>query len=177
MNTGKLSDWLQIAASVGVIIGLVMVGYEIRVSNRIGIEQASSMAIERWDRINEFMLTEGVADIFVRANRGEALTAAEALQLKALADSALMAMQYDLQLAETGSWDSYDDIEGIYDRTIQLYVGNEYSRRQWEMAKHAWDPWFVSIVDQALAKSDKRDVISELDYVLGIAEGLPRPVD
>ncbi len=30
MNASKLNDWLGIAANIGVIVGLVFVGYELR---------------------------------------------------------------------------------------------------------------------------------------------------
>ena len=39
MNASKLSDWLQMTAAIGVIAGLMLVAYEIRVSNRIGLDQ------------------------------------------------------------------------------------------------------------------------------------------
>jgi hypothetical protein len=68
MNSTRLNEWLQIAAGVGVIVGLVLVAYEIRISNRIGVEQANAVVVEKWDKVSELALQPGVAEFFVRAH-------------------------------------------------------------------------------------------------------------
>jgi hypothetical protein len=68
MNSTRLNEWLQIAAGVGVIVGLVLVAYEIRISNRVGVEQANAVVVEKWDKVSELALQPGVAEFFVRAH-------------------------------------------------------------------------------------------------------------
>ena len=40
MKANEINDWLQVAASVGVVIGLVLVALEIRESSKVATEQA-----------------------------------------------------------------------------------------------------------------------------------------
>lgn len=56
MDSSKLNDWVQIAATIGVIAGLILVAYEIRVSNRLGFEQANADRMERWNSLSEVAL-------------------------------------------------------------------------------------------------------------------------
>ena len=40
MKANEINDWLQVAASVGVVIGLVLVALEVRENSRVATEQA-----------------------------------------------------------------------------------------------------------------------------------------
>jgi hypothetical protein len=50
MQTSKLNDWLQIVALIGVILSLIFVGYEIRLSRQIAIadvfQQKTALAVQ-----------------------------------------------------------------------------------------------------------------------------------
>ena len=50
MNSSKLNDWLQVAASIGVVLSLIFVGLEIQQSRKIAIadifQQRAAMAIQ-----------------------------------------------------------------------------------------------------------------------------------
>ena len=168
MNTTKLNDWLQIAAAIGVITGLIMVAYEIRISNRIGIEQANAAALERWDTMLELGTSREVADIFVRALEGDELSRADVFILNSFIDQYLNTTGYQLRLTETGS---LDDVEHTaFHGTIQYYLGSEYARRRWTIVRAFYSRRIVESVDAALAAQDQRDVLGYLDYIRGTTD-------
>jgi len=172
MNTAKLNDWLQIAAAVGIIAGLILVAYEIRISNRIGIEQGNAAAIERWAANGEIVLTSNVSELFVRAYESEELSRAEAVQLNALSGSFLNALEYDMLLIETKTWEASSGTGGMYRNAIQFFLGSEHARRRWEVNRNGYSPSVVAIVDQALAAPEQRDVLAYLDYIRGATDRL-----
>lgn len=170
MNTTKLSDWLQIAAAVGVIIGLVLVAYELRLSNRIAWEQASADALERWDRVSEFLIIPGTAELFLRAHNDEELTREETIKLNAFIDVALSTILHEYRIYETGTLVLPQGFESAYNGVIQFYIGNQYGRRRWEVVKFGWQPEIVDIIDGALESPTQRNVIGDLDYIRGASD-------
>ena len=77
MKETKLNDWIQIAASLGVIVGLILVAYEIRTSNRLGIDQANAESIEKFGSMYEHFSSVDAASLLVRAHEGGELTRVE----------------------------------------------------------------------------------------------------
>lgn len=169
MNTTKLNDWLQIAAAAGVIVGLVLVAYEIRISNRIGIEQANAAMLDRWDVVLEAGTSPQIADLFVRAHEGDELSRAEVFMLNNFLDQYLNTLSYELQLAEN---EIIKVSPEAYQGVIQLYGGNQYFRRRWEAVRYTYDDTIVPIVDSALAAPEQRDIIAYLDYIRGATDRL-----
>ena len=71
MNTTKLNDWLQMTAAVGVIAGLVLVAYELRISNRMGYEQANAEGIRMWTDHDRAKFSPELVELIVRNAEGE----------------------------------------------------------------------------------------------------------
>ena len=172
MNTAKMSDWLQIAAAVGVIIGLVLVAYELRQSNRIAWEQASADALERWDRVAEFEFQSETAELLLRVHAGEELSREETIKLNAYYDVALNTILHEYRLYKTRTLDLPQGFEHAYNRLIQFYLGSQHGRRRWEVMKNEWQPEFVGVIDRALASHNQRNLIGELDYIRGASDRL-----
>lgn len=169
MDTSKLNDWLQMAASAGVIVGLLIVAYEIRLSNRIGIEQANAAGLERWDSLQAMSVSPDVASLFVRAYEGDELSRAEAFLLNSVLDTFLNAISYDLRLIETGSLDM---TAGDYRDVIRFWMGSDYARRRWSIPEYrsGFQGRIVNAVDAALEGEAQRDVLEYLDYVRGASD-------
>jgi len=167
MNSSKLNDWLQIGASVGLMLGLVMVAYEIRISNRLGVEQAAADRMGKWTTLSEVAISTNASDLFVRAHEGDKLTRAETRKLANLTSVFLNTIFYDWTLTQTGTLTFPGGFESFYRSTIQSYVGHEHGRRHWETIRGAWRAPFSEIIDDALAAPDPRDVVGELDYIRG----------
>jgi len=170
VDTTKLNEWLQIATAVGVIVGLVLVAYELRLSNRMAWEQASADALERYDKVSELTLQPGVAELFLRAHEGGEISREEAVKLNAYIDVALSTILHDHRLYVTGSLVLEQGWEPTYNRVIQFYFGSQYARRRWETSKVSWQTEFASVVDKALAASNQRNIFGELDYARGASD-------
>jgi hypothetical protein len=168
----KLNDWMQIAAAAGVVAGLVLVAYEIRVSNRIGLEQASAQILSNYGAVDEIFSTHDAADLFVRANEGDELSRKEMVRLGSMLNTYIGALFYNWTLSNTGTVTVEGDFADYYTPTIQFYLGNEVGRRKWELDKGDWDTAFAEIVASALAASKQGNVLGELDYLRGATNSL-----
>jgi hypothetical protein len=167
MSMSKVNDWLQTGASIGVIIGLIMVAYEIRVSNRLGYEQANAERMERWSTLSEIALTTDAVDLLMRAYEGDQLTRMEVQRLGNLEDVFLNTLFYDWTLAQTGTVAFPGDFASFYRDVIQAYLGNEIARRRWETIRTYWRPAFSAVIDTALAAPEQRDMLAEYDFIRG----------
>ena len=101
MNSSKLNDWVQIAATMGVVIGLVLVTYELRISNRLGFEQAEAASVENFRVISEISLETDASELFVRAYEGDELSRVESVRFNELLNSFLGALYYEWIITET----------------------------------------------------------------------------
>jgi len=169
MNTTKLNDWLQIAASVGVIAGLLLVAYEVRISNRIGIEQGNAVALERWEIYQQMGTSPELANLLVRAHEGEELSRAEAVMLNNYVDQLLIAVGFDLQLIEH---ETLSNIAGSYVGILQMAMPKPYFERRWEVIGSFYSDRVVAAVDAALAAPEQRDILAYLDYIRGATNQL-----
>lgn len=173
MKTSRLNEWFQIAAAVGVIAGLVLVAYELRISNRLGYEQAEAASIDNFRFISEITLSTDGAELFVRAYEGDQLTRVDVVKFNELINSYLGALYYEWVITGTGTLEYAGGFASFYQNSIHYYLGSEAARRQWDVDRPTWSPAFASEIDKALAttnKRGKRDVIAELDYVRGVAD-------
>ncbi|MFT5500210.1 MAG: hypothetical protein ACI88G_000336 [Woeseiaceae bacterium] len=173
MNASKLSDWLQMTAAVGVVAGLILVAYEIRVSNRIGLDQAHAESANRWSAADAVYSTAEAADLFIRANEGDVLSRQEMLRLDGMLSAWLSAVYYDWTLYESGTF-AFDGgfADSSYAASIQWVLGSEVGRRKWTTDSGDWNAKFAASVDSALASSKQRNVLSELDYFRGATESV-----
>ena len=172
MNASKLSDWLQMTAAVGVVAGLILVAYEIRVSNRIGLDQANAESANRWNAADAVFSTAEAADLFIRANEGDVLSRQEMLRLDGMLSAWLSAVYYDWALYESGTFASDGGLGDSYVASIQWVLGSEVGRRKWTTDSGDWNAKFAAFVDSALAASKQRNVLSELDYFRGATDSV-----
>ena len=177
MNTDKLNDWLQMIAVVGVIAGLVLVAYEISVSNRIGLEQANAESLNRYGAVNTLFSNADAADIFVRAQEGDELSRQEMVRLDNMLNAWISALFYDWTLAESGTLSVEPGFVEFYAPAIQWFLGSEVGRRKWDTDSGDWDAQFAEIIESALAASKQRNVLGELDYLRGAADSIESPIE
>jgi hypothetical protein len=170
MNASKLNDWLQMTAAVGVITGLILVAYEIRVSNRIGLDQANSESLSRYNEAIALASTAEAADIFIRSHEGDVLSRQEMLRLDVMLNAYIGAMYYDWTLSESGTLSYEQGFAKFYAPAFQWYLGSEIGRRKWDTDSGDWETPFAEIIDSALADPKQRNVLAELDYLRGAAD-------
>lgn len=110
---------MQIVATVGVIVGLLLVTYEIRVSNRMGIDQAYAESLSSYGQVSALFLTVDAADLFVRAQEGEALSRKEMVRLDNLLNAEINALFYDWSLVSGGTLSLETEFKDFYRPAIQ----------------------------------------------------------
>ncbi|WP_439107312.1 hypothetical protein [Congregibacter sp.] len=67
MNLSNLNDYLQTLATVGAIIGLLMVGYQVSESNRIASQQMASSAFNLWTQAAISEVESGVLNTVAKS--------------------------------------------------------------------------------------------------------------
>jgi hypothetical protein len=172
MNTSKLNDWLQMAAAAGVIVGLILVAYEIRISNRTAIEQANAESASQFNAAVALYSTAEAADLFTRAYEGDVLSRQEMFRLDQMMNAVLSSIYYDWSLSQSGTIFADKKFLELYGPSIQWHLGSEIGRRKWEIDGQDWGAPFAAIVNSALAASTQKDVLAELDYMRGATESI-----
>jgi hypothetical protein len=152
MNSAKLNDWMQVAASVGVILSLVFVGFQIQQSRDIAIadiyQQRAAMMIQ---------VLQGTYPV---ENYEDALS-------KSLSDQPLTARENELLLFDQSTWFSYWE-NNHFQYQIGLlseehWVSSRNSMRDrlrrpiyqdlWEGQREQWRESFAHEVDNVLAEA------------------------
>lgn len=170
MNTSKLNDWLQMTAAVGVVAGLILVAYEIRVSNRIGLDQANSESMSKFNEAIALASTAEAADIFIRSYEGDMLSREEMVRLDEMMNAFIGAVYYDWSISESGTLAREMGFAETYASTLQWYLGSEVGRRKWATDGADWNPRFAAIVDSVLAAPKQKNVLAEIDYLRGATD-------
>ena len=170
MDSARLNHWVQIAATIGVIAGLILVAYEIRISNRLGFEQANADRMERWSALSEVALSTGASELMIRAYEGDELTRVESNELGHFENMVLLTLFYDWTLAQTGTVNFPGEFTAFYQGVIQGYLGSAESRRRWQTIRTYYRPGFASTIDSALAAPKQRDVLGEIDFSRGATD-------
>ena len=168
MDTSKLSDWLQIVAAAGVIAGLALVAYELRISNRIGYEQANYELFNMWAEFDRANFSPELTEIRIRDGEGEQLTRIEASIIDAYFDSVVEAIQYEMLLRQTGT--STGDYRQAMAGIAQINLGSANGQRYWANNWADYSPWVTEVIDEALSAADQANYLSYLDYIRGATD-------
>ena len=145
MKETKLNDWIQIAASLGVIVGLILVAYEIRTSNRLGIDQANAESIEKFGSMYEHFSSVDAAGLLVRAHEGGELTRVEIYRFDNLINLFLSTIYYEWTIEKTGTVSFEGGFETFYTPSIKWYLDSAPARRKWELDRSEWETPFANI--------------------------------
>ena len=150
VNT-RINEWLQIAASIGVIVGLILVAYEIRETNRLAISETTrELSLAFIDAFISDMHTD-VYSAYVKSfeNPGE-LTSEEILKLSAwlTAQMTLYNTWYWMHGLDSARFDGTDDFVS----SIDQYFGSAYGRAWYSHNRYWIAPAFVEIIDREIGK-------------------------
>jgi hypothetical protein len=123
VNLSEIGDRLQLIASIGVIIGLILVIYEIRETNRIAENQA---AIDMGALYNEWtvlMTNEQMARLFVKSLESpDALSRDELLRLHYMYFTASQIFRTGHFLRQTGGLNLYPE-STLYEDASAAFSG------------------------------------------------------
>jgi hypothetical protein len=158
MDSKQLNDRLQLIASVGVIIGLLMVVYEIRQNSEIARANNFTAILDSW---GAFTLTEFESDIgmiFEKSmERPEDLTTAELHKLGSWLQSMVQVWQLQMEMDQGVI---KDDLLAEIGAEAFYFFGNHATRAWYQKNRYWMSDEMTVVFDQQIANtpvgSDKR---------------------
>ena len=153
MKTEKLNEIVQLAATLGVIVGLGLLIYEIRENNAIAYEQSVATTLTNWIDVTIAEMQPEFADAFSKSmtNAGE-LTLSEKVILNAWLTMVIVAYQQEIESSYlTGSSDDVEELLLEIAGAVPYLFGNKFSR-DWYVENRYWIPGdIVKEIDRELA--------------------------
>lgn len=116
MNVGKLNDWLQLAAALGVIAGLALVAYELRQNQELTRAQLNSETVNALENFAFARQQEALARAIAKTRDAPLeLTGTERIMLDGYYKHAFTQVFREAVLIERGIYDdNLDDYMGIF---------------------------------------------------------------
>lgn len=132
MNLEKLNRWLQVSANIGIVLGLVLVGFQLKQNSELAriqlLYEESNRAIE----LETAVVGEQAAEVWAKSIEApEDLTLAEIRIMEALLWSFLEQLRGTYRLAELGLLNE-KDWRNRAESEVTFYFGYPYSRAWWE---------------------------------------------
>jgi len=167
MELRKLNDWLQLAAALGVIAGLVLVATEIQQNADLTRAQLNSDSLTSWEQLARSMQQEPLARALVKAEESP-------LELT-LEEQVILAGFYNEQFLATLIRELTLMRRGVYEDELDIYaaafarrvLSNEFGRAWWEETVASRPSEITARVENALATMPaERGSIRRIDELL-----------
>ena len=153
MNSGKLSDWLQIAANIGIIAGLLLVGLQLKQNSDLLKTQLLYEESSRLVDLETQVVGETGAEVWAKSiSDPENLSLAEQRIMEALLWSYVEQLRSTRLLGQLGLLEDAEWKARVRSDT-GFYLGNKYGRAWWASFKEG---------NSVLAP----DLIREIDFRL-----------
>jgi hypothetical protein len=175
MDFSKLNSWLQVSANIGIVLGLVLVGVQLKQNTDLARIQ---MLNEETQRVVDYELEvvgERGAEVWAKSIEDpENLTLDEVRILEALLWSFTENLRGTYRLAQLGLLEE-EDWRVRLESEVVFYLSDRYSRAWW--ANYAGSPSpsvpeELRLAIDAVIASDDRDVT---DYILAPQRALKTP--
>ena len=167
MGNSRWIDGLQLFASVGVLVGLVLVAYEIRQNNDLAQADAVRSMLVGWQQIAISEYETDIVDIYVKSNEDpENLTATEIGKMSAWLTVVINQYMLTFSMDERNLGYNYGDVANGPEEELLLgfeYYFNSRFGRSWYLENRNWiDSEIVEILDREM---EARPVQSGTSYV------------
>jgi hypothetical protein len=154
----RLPHWLNLAANLGVLVGLALVILQMRQNTELArkayINEGNVAMNQMWANMNGAHTIDVIARSV--ATPGE-MSHADFIAMDAYLYPSLNMIFRDYQLAQEGLY-TEDDWKASVDLYVQWYLANPFGMAWWEeLAREFFPPDFVRQVDRRLAMDPARD--------------------
>lgn len=157
MNSSKLSDWLQIAANTGIILGLLLVGLQLKQNSDLLKTQLLYEESSRLVDLETQVVGETGAEVWAKSiSDPENLNLAEQRIMEALLWSYVEQLRSTRLLGELGLLEDADWKARVTSDT-GFYLGNKYGRAWWANFKEGnavLPPDLIMEIDSRLSEVD-----------------------
>lgn len=172
MDTKKLSIGLEVLAAVGVIAGLLLVGFQLKQNTELLKTQLLFEESRRAVELETLVVGENAADVWAKAmEEPEALSLAEHRQMEALLWSYAEQIRSTRMLAELGLLDDAEWRMRV-DGEAGYYFGSRFGRAWWQNysdSNHVLQADLVAAVDKRLDEVARNYTV---DYMRRMYESL-----
>jgi len=167
MKFSEINDRLQLAATIGVIVSLGLVVYEIRENNAIAYQQAISGNWQNWTELSGAQLQSDIADIFAKSmTNPDDLTVAETVKLNFWLNAHMTAWEQDLATTKLTGRDPGRLVNEMR-RSVPWYFGNKITRGWYFENRNSISPEYVQAIDQALEKNPLGSDLESIERIIG----------
>jgi hypothetical protein len=167
MKSKQLNDWLQVMASIGVVLGLMFVALELRENSKVATEQGISAMSGAYSNFLSRLDDPSARDILIRAmEETDEFSLKESLQLSSLYLELLNGAEADFVIGESRGLSSDISVTNALSTTI--FLSNRHGREFWENARAVYMPEFAALVDSGM---DGRANDFALSWLRSIGKG------
>lgn len=164
MNFDKLNKWLQVSANIGIVLGLVLVGFQLRQNSELARIQLLYEESSRMVALETSVIGERGADVWAKSIEApEDLTLAEIRVMEALLWSFIEQLRGTYRLAELGLL-SEEDWRRRAESEVTFQLSDPYSRAWWRSfsdGNTSIPEELRAVVDETIARDDS----SVRDYI------------
>ena len=166
MQNSKLNDWVQIFATIGVLIGLLLVYLEIRQNNELTNAEARVQRLVSWEEFTRFEVETNIRELVVKSVESpEELTDAEILMLDSWLWNIVSIYQQGIAMQQFGlADDQTPDLEDA----ARFYFNNRFGRAWFEVNRRSISiptPEFVEVVSRTLDGLQVQEEFWYLDQI------------
>lgn len=131
MDIGKLNNWLQVTANIGIVLGLVLVGVQLKQNSDLARMQLLSEESQRLVDFELEVVGERGAEVWAKSIEDpENLTLAEVRIMEALLWGFAENLRGTYRLAELGLLEE-EDWRTRVDSEVTFFLSDRYSRSWW----------------------------------------------
>ncbi len=160
-------DWLQIITNIGVVIGLVLLLYELNQSRDLTRAQVVDSVYGAVVSRNLALLGENPEDAIAKSIfRPEELTEADAIVLNQFYTALLVSWLRNKDPRGLGYFGGSNEELALIIASEAYFLNTEPGRRWWSITKPMTDPEIVAAVDTALDNMDPAEQRERLGTML-----------
>lgn len=164
MDFEKLNKWLQVSANIGIVLGLILVGFQLKQNSDLARIQLLYEESNRALELETEVVGEQSAEVWAKSiNSPEDLTLAEIRIMEALLWSFIEQLRGTYRLAELGLL-SDEDWRRRAEGEVTFYLSDPYSRAWWKnysLANNTLPEELRTVVEDVIASDD----IAVKDYI------------
>ena len=172
MNKSKLVNWLQVSANIGIVLGLVLVGLQIKQSSDLTKIELLYEESRRFVEFETMVVGDNAAEVWAKTlEEPENLTLAEVRIMESLLWSFIEQLRGTYRLAQLGLIEE-EDWRSRVESEVNFYLSDPYSRAWW---KNYAGPDKTNIPSELLAviqASVAADKTPVMEYIMGPSRSL-----
>jgi len=153
MQTSKVNDHLQIVASLAVLLGLVLVGLEMRQNNQLAEAESVRELVLSWNTISTSALESDISQLRLKSfSNPDELTDEEISQLNDWLWMIwnLMVAEASMDLRGLGYLESLGTFEEQLAKNFRFFYGDRFGRAWYLAHRDILLPRFVEVIDKEI---------------------------